>query len=255
MNVFAKDFGGVPVASISSSAIEKWFEKKAWQPLNARNYMRDLSMFFRWAELRDHAAGNPFDKVKRPHVERKAPEIFTVEEARKLLEAAHQHPELGLLAMYAVGLFSGVRIEELGRMRWEMIDWKEREMRLPGEITKTGMPRNIEIMPALRGALEEDAPQAGLLVEPRNLRLRREKLLSLASLTSKRNALRHAFASYHAAKHRDPGLLQMLLGQETPSILFKHYVTATRRSDAERFFELRPPYAPPKEAEEVLLPA
>jgi hypothetical protein len=92
LNVFAKDFGGTPVASVSSGAVEKWFEKKAWQPLNARNYMRDLSMFFRWAELRDHTAGNPFDKVKRPHVERKAPEIFTVEEARKLLEAAHQHP-------------------------------------------------------------------------------------------------------------------------------------------------------------------
>ena len=248
LGVFQKDFGTKPITSIFAPAIEKWFEKKGWNPLNARNYMRDLSMFFRWAEFRDYAAGNPFDKIERPSVPRKVPEIFTVEESRRILEAAYLNPALGLLPMYAIGLFSGVRIEELGRMTWEMIDWVEGEIRLPANVTKTGMPRNIEIFPALRETLENGAPETGMIVSAVNLRLRRTKLLSLAGIQNHRNALRHSFASYHAAKHRNPGALQLLLGQETPSVMFKHYISATRRTDAEKYFNLRPPYSTPKEA-------
>jgi integrase len=212
--------------------------------------MRDLSMFFRWAEFRDYAAGNPFDKIERPSVPRKVPEIFTVDEARRILEAAYLNPALGLLPMYAIGLFSGVRIEELGRMNWEMIDWDEGEIRLPANVTKTGMLRNIEIFPALKATLEKDAPKTGLIVSPVNLRLRREKLLSNAQIENKRNALRHSFASYHAAKHRNPGALQLLLGQETPSVMFKHYINATRRVDADNYFNLRPPFSKTSESKD-----
>ena len=62
----------------------------------------------------------------------------------------------------------------------------------------------------------------------------------------KRNALRHSFASYHAAKHRNPGALQMLLGQETPSIMFRHYIAAVSKREADIFFNLRPPFQPRK---------
>lgn len=210
--------------------------------------MRDLSMFFRWAEVKDYTAGNPFDKIKRPEVPRKTPEIFTVEEAEKILGAAFAHPDLGLLPMYALGFFAGIRIEELSCMKWEMIDWEEGEIRLPGEITKTGEPRNPEISATLKAALCDTAPTTGEIVSPINLRLRRKRLHTLAGVTGKRNALRHSFATYHAAKYRNPQELQVLLGQETPSVLFKHYVTAVRKKDAERYFMLLPPYVPPKAA-------
>jgi integrase len=252
--VFAKDFGNKPAAGIFAPALEKWFAGKKWKPLNERNYMRDLSMFFRWAEMRDYVAGNPFDKVKRPTVERTAPEIFNLEETSKLLAAASENCDLGLLPMYAIGLFSGVRVEELEALTWEMIDWDEGEIRLPGQITKTRMPRNIEIFPALRATLRKHLHEKGPIVCSVNLRLRRQKLIKAAKISNKRNALRHSFASYHAAKYRDPGRLQMLLGQETPSVLFRHYIAATRRTDAERYFKLRPPFAPLKEAEEAPRP-
>ena len=247
LNVFAKDFGSKPVCSIFAPALEDWFASKKWNPLNERNYMRDLSMFFRWTEFKDYAAGNPFDKILRPSIERTPPEIFSVEESRRILKTASDNPEVGLLPMYAIGLFSGVRIEELRFLCWEMIDWKEGEIRLPGKITKTGMPRNIEIFPALRAALTGKVRRTeGPIVTSINLRLRREKLLTDADVPRKRNALRHSFASYHAAKYRNPGALQLLMGQETASILFKHYIAATSRADAEAFFNLRPPFEPPK---------
>ena len=246
MKVFERDFGKKTVASIMPPAIEKWFGEKGWQPVSESNYRRDLNMFFRWAVRKDHASANPMDKLERHEVPTKTPEIFTVDETRRVLEAAHLNPSLGLLPYYSVGLFSGVRIEELERVTWEMFDWEEHSIRMPGEATKTGQPRMPEIIPVLRAAIH-DLAATGPIVSLVNLRKRREKLLSLAGITNKRNALRHSFSSYHAAKYENPGKLQMLLGQKTPSVLWDHYVTATRKTDAEKYFALLPPYQAPKE--------
>jgi len=125
-------------------------------------------------------------------------------------------------------------------MRWEMVDWPEREIRLPGSITKTGNPRNIDVIDALRAWIGDNPPTEGKIVAPSKLYFRRKELFRLAEVPRKRNALRHSFASYHAANFRDPGGLQIQLGQQSPSVLFKHYIAATRKSDAETFFNLRP---------------
>jgi integrase len=238
--LFKKEFGNKPLNGIGADSIEKWLAGKKWQPLNRRNYVRDLAMFFNWAKLHGHVAENPCDRVKRPKVPRLVPAIYTVEEVHRLLNTAREHPELGLLGMYAIALFAGVRVREILRMKKEAIDWEENEIRLLPHITKSGSPRNIEIFDALRAWIGGDQAHTGRLVSPVNLRLRRKQLHLLAGVPMKRNALRHSFASYHSAQYRDPGLLQLLLGQETPNVLFRHYLTATRKADALKYFACRP---------------
>lgn len=240
LHVFAREYGNRSVQIITAADIENWLDRKQWQPLNRRNYIRDISMFFNWAKVQGHVAENPCVRVKRPRVQLSAPEIYTVEETQRLLETARSNPGLALLPMLSLCFFSGIRFSEAKRLTWEMIDWEEREIRLPGVITKSGRPRNIEICDALRGWLGSAPPRRGQIVSPVNLRLRREELIGLADVARKRNALRHSFASYHAAKFRDPGLLQIIMGHQSSSTLFNHYVAATRRSDAEAFFALRP---------------
>src|ERR1022692_633120 len=142
LTVFAREFGSRPIGTILSSEIDQWLASKKWNPLNLRNYIRDFAMLFNWAKFHGHISENPFDKIRRPKVPRVTPAIFTVGEARLLLETAAVHAELGLLPMVALCLFSGVRIAEVQRMNWEMIDWSEGEIRLPGSITKTRSPRN-----------------------------------------------------------------------------------------------------------------
>lgn len=237
--LFKKEFGKKPVAGIGPDSIEKWLDGKGWRPLNRRNYIRDLAMFFNWAKLHGHVTENPCDKVKRPIVQRSVPAIYTIDEVDRLLNTARKHPELDLLSMYAIALFAGVRIREIVRMTREMIDWEEGEIRLPPHATKSGSPRNIDIFDSLRAWIGGEAKR-GPIVSPVNLRLRRQRLHSLAGVPMKRNALRHSFASYHSAKYRDPGALQLLLGQETPSVLFRYYLNATRKADASEFFQSRP---------------
>jgi integrase len=240
LRLFAKQFGDNAVSRILAPAVEKWLDSKQWKPLNRNNYHRDLSMFFRWAKRQGHVDENPVASIPKQKIKRAVPSVYTVAEAERLLISAVENPQLELLGMYAVGFFAGVRVRELTRMKWEMIDWQEGEIRLPAGVTKTGSPRNVDLVDALADWIGPTPPQTGPIVAKSNLRLRRCKLHQLADVPMKSNALRHSFASYHAAKFRDPGGLQLLLGQETPSVLFKHYIAATKKSEATAFFDLRP---------------
>ena len=254
LRLFERNFAAKPLGLIQTSDIESWLTAKNWRPLNRRNYIRDISMFFNWAKLRGHVEQNPCAKIPRPKVIQKTPTIYSVAEACLLLETASNHPELQLLPMLAICLFAGVRIEEAKRMRWEMIDWKEGEIRLPGEITKTHQPRNIEILDSLPAWIGPNPPKTGQIIASCRLRERRTELWRLAGVVRKRNALRHTYASFHAGFYRDPGLLQLQLGQQTPSVMFKHYIAATRRTDAEEFFSLRPGRHPQNPAIWVVQP-
>ena len=240
LNVFARDFGNKPVAGIFPNALQKWFNEKGWEPLNQRNYMRDISMFFKWCVRNDYCMVNPMDKVERPRVSVKTPSIYSVEEAHALLKTAKARPELGLLDFVGFAFFTGIRVEELEKMDWGMVVWNQAEICLPESVTKTKRPRIIPMSDAFRAWIEPTAQTAGALLDQTNLRNRKDELFDLAGLVSKRNAFRHTFASYYAKHHENVSSLQMILGQKTPSVLFTHYVTATRKDDAERFFGLRP---------------
>ena len=56
----------------------------------------------------------------------------------------------------------------------------------------------------------------------------------------KRNALRHSFASYFLVKTKSPERTQLNLGQQTPSVLFKHYRQVVKAADAAAYWDIRP---------------
>jgi integrase len=240
LRVFGRAFGDKPISAIHSSAIERWLDSKQWKPLNRNNYRRDVSMFFGWAKRQGHIGENPVITVPKLKVRSEMPCIYTVAEAEQLLVTALQNPQLELLGMYAVGLFAGVRVRELRRMSWSMFDWAEKEIRIGPTITKTGSPRNIAITDVLVEWLGPRLPGSGLVVGPTRLRRRRKTLHELAGVPIKPNGLRHTFATFHAAKYRNISELQLIMGQRTPDVLFKHYIVAVSRADASAFFDLRP---------------
>jgi integrase len=240
LNVFSRDFGNKTIASILPNKLKEWFNGKGWNALNERNYMRDISMFFNWCAFNEYCVTNPMKKVRRPRVIIKTPLIYSVEEAYRLLITAKVHQNLGLFEFVVFAFFAGIRVEELEKITWQMVSLNESELYLPESVTKTDRPRVIPVLNALRAWIEPVTKSSGSLLRLTNLRNRKARLFELAEVKMKRNAFRHTFSSYHAAFYRDATSLQMILGQRTPSVLFTHYVTATRREDAVRFFDLRP---------------
>lgn len=236
---FRKDEGedyDPQISAITKEQIEAIADRQNWQPLNKRNYYRDWSMLFRYSVKNDYRVANPIDKIDRPKVPRKDPEIYTVDETAMLLATARDVFE-PVLPFIFLGLFAGVRVEELRRMKWEMID--DEFVGLPSKVTKKGAePRNIPIGPNLLAWLKEHRRESGPVV-PSRLRPWTDALYNAVGFR-KRNALRHSFASYYLVYTNSPEKTQMALGQQTPSVLFTHYRQVVRPKEAQDYFALTP---------------
>ncbi|MBA3386976.1 MAG: hypothetical protein H0T95_10225 [Chthoniobacterales bacterium] len=225
------------ISTITKQDIETVADRQDWKPLNKRNYLRDWAMLFRFAVMQDYRVTNPLDKIVRPRVPRKYPEIYTVDEAAMLLRTARDvFPPV--LPFVAIGLFAGVRVEELRRMTWEMVD--DETIDLPSSVTKKGAePRSIPIAPNLLEWLKVCRAGRGPVVPDPPLRWWTDALYNEVGFR-KRNALRHSFASYYLAYSDSPEKTQMALGQQTPSVLFRHYRQVVKPKQAEDYFALTP---------------
>lgn len=58
----------------------------------------------------------------------------------------------------------GIRRKEAMQVRWEHIDWKERSITLPAEITKTGKERKIGLGARLYRELRDHKKKAGYIL-------------------------------------------------------------------------------------------
>lgn len=236
--VLQRAFGKTGINQITSTDLESFIRKQQWQPLNRKNYLRDWGMVFRFAVKREWLSRNPIDAIERPVVHHETPEIFTIAEARQLLETAESN-KLKTLPFFAIGLFAGVRVEEMKRMTWEMVDLEERVIKLPGSITKTHQPRNVDIAPNLVEWLLLCPGRKGKIT-PVGLRERVETTFEQADIEKKRNALRHSFASYYLVQTDSADKTQLQLGQQTPSVLFKHYRQVLSRREAGLYWKIYP---------------
>jgi hypothetical protein len=186
---------------VSKRDVESWLTSKRWQPLNRRNYIRDVSMFFEWAVSKELCPANPLARIPRPVVRQRTPEIFSVEKAARLLETAAAHLELELLPAIAMGLFAGLRICELKRLDWSAVKMDDGHIVLgPEVVNRITMPRNVDILPNLAAWLQPHVKTQGRVL-PAGFRGRRDELCRLMETDDwPDNGLRHSFASYHLVK-------------------------------------------------------
>lgn len=55
-----------------------------------------------------------------------------------------------------------------------------------------------------------------------------------------RNCLRHSFATYHLALHRDATKTAYLLTHSKPTMLYQHYAGRATKAEAEAYFAITP---------------
>ena len=61
-----------------------------------------------------------------------------------------------------------------------------------------------------------------------------------AGLSKLCNVLRHSFCSYHFALHQDAAKTALLMQHTNQAMLYRHYKGLALRSDAEKYFMIRP---------------
>ncbi len=226
-----------PASDIVAADIQEFLTCNGWRAATARSFLIDLRTLFAWGVRNKLCRDNPALAVELPRLEEAPPGILTPAQSAVLMRHC-QEAEPSLLATRALCLFAGVRPEEACRLTWENIG--PEFVNVQGHKAKTCRRRLVTITPQLRAwldtarAAESDLPVA-------NYPNKFNRVRRLAGLFNgwPHDAMRHSFASYHLAKHRNENHTAQEMGN-SPQMIHGHYRELVRPADAEAFFGIMP---------------
>ncbi|MEA3211269.1 MAG: hypothetical protein QOE70_4326 [Chthoniobacter sp.] len=248
------------------------------------NILDEIRQGFQFARIRGYLPDEISAARQVPMLHKLGTPIsfFTVVEMRLILE--HVADEWRPFVIFAC--FSGPRTGELAiskdakkskdPLRWEDIDWEEREIHIRAETSKIGRVRIVPLLdnayewllphrrdtgtiaPAgerpdrefgkggrLEKAINEALQTAPRLTNERPVQLQMESidpapLPLLTEFTWRNNALRHSYGSYRATILRNLHQLADEMGN-SPEICARHYRNPRPKSQAKAWFQIMPP--------------
>lgn len=239
LTIFANDFEDRRLSEVTVEEIEAWTNEEDWSARTRINYLTKISQLFNYALRHRWVDANIVDRIERPTAEDKEPGILPVDQVATLLHHAGRH---GLLAYVAIGLFAGLRSAELLRIQWSAVNIAEKSIVVGAQIAKKRSRRVVEICPALAAFLTAaGGTGTGMLVDGNSFRENLDALREAVGLNDwPHNALRHSFASYHLAAFGDAIKTATMLGHKDPGVVHNHYKALVQKSEAMRFWSLRP---------------
>lgn len=232
-----------------------------------KNYRNVLSESLSHAKTKRYCTENPMQFLTREELKALGGQhagtnldginILTVPEAARLLKAAQEHGEAGMLATVVLRLFCGFRTKEVSKLDWSEVHWLDPKpyVHLPMGKAKKRRIRQVEIPSNALAWLKLCNPSAHGPVDPFSSKTyckrfgRIAKKASIGSYDSvgdwesewESNDTRHSFASYHFALHGNALETARLLGhKQNDEVLFAHHRQLARPEDAAAFFALLP---------------
>ncbi len=235
---FKRAFSGRPLASISTLEIDDWLRGLKVANLTRNNFRRIVGGLYAFGRARGWCIENPISALGKAKPVQGKIGILTVEQTANLLKAAPQATRAAL----AIGAFAGLRRAELERLDWREIRLAKGLVEVTAGKSKTAARRFIPIRENLAAWLAL-LPQKEGRVCPKNWRKHFDDAREAAGLLGDAwpdNALRHGFASYHAAHFQDAGKLAAEMGHTTPGVVFQHYRELVEPEEAARYWKIIP---------------
>jgi integrase len=270
---FVADYGPTLAKDVTHQQVKDWILKFKLSTRSNKNYLAVLSEIFRYALQKKYIFSNPIadftddelKEIRGSDQHGTEPNILAVDRAKALIETAAGHPELDLLGAVTLGLFCGIRTQELTKLQWAhvQLDWSDLDsekpeksfVTIPASIAKKRRIRNVTIprnalewlalCPNRKGALTKNAYSS-------DFRKRFYKLQRLAGFgkvengkwrsTWEENNMRHSFGSYHYALHDNSIETSRQLGHAASDhVLFSHYRALATKEQAKAYFGIVPP--------------
>lgn len=180
-----------------------------------------LHSIFAYGIRHEWCDANPVQRIEAPRVREREIVPLTMEQLGRLTRAAEQPEHACMRLSLHLMTYCGVRPAEVRRLNPETdIDWGEKMVIIRPEHSKTGGGRAIP----LRGAAKLRRTRCPLII-PANWERRWRQLRHAAGLGEwQADALRHTFASNHAAYYRDLPGLQLEMGHRDLSQLRTRYL-------------------------------
>lgn len=142
---------------------------------------------------------------------------------------------------FAIRAFMGVRRAEVLRLDWStFMNWEEHILLLPSSITKTKRRRTVEVPPNAMEFLVAGRKKEGALLPGNGWD---SKIFSearaRAGVEPKDNGLRHGFATYHLALHKNVTLTAKMAGNGV-RVLEENYTGLAGSNEATAYFSITP---------------
>lgn len=231
-----KQFGRRPIISITRDNMLDWQETIGGSLVTKHNHQRVARRFFKWCvETLDDSpiTRSPMAKIKRIQKEHTDPVLLTPEQFTACLQYAKENNQLQLLAWLCLGGFHGIRTEEILRMDWSHVDWKNHMVHvLNPKKVKGWKPRHLKMRDGLRNHLQAVALPNGDIIPGKNpnvkhIRLNRRRKPMRAAVgigVWPHNTLRHSFKSFNEAIYGH-ALTQDEMGHSNPNMTRYGYGT------------------------------
>lgn len=234
LGVFAKGREAMDVGEFGVIELEGWFTGRKESPAARAGNIGKLSALFDHCWRRGYIPANPCLRLEKPHVEIGVPKIFSVEQCERLMQTAWK-TDKELIPELALGLFAGVRPNEIARLSFDKIDLDRHLLTIDAAASKVRNRRIVALHPTCVAWLKLGGPLPVQL----NHRRRMNALKEAAGIESwPHDVLRHTAASHLVALHGAKTAAEMLGHSET--MLFKHYRELVRPDDSKRFWNNLP---------------
>ena len=263
---FVKGRETLPITAITLDVIEQWLASQKGRnngkasPATIRGLKNRIGAMFSEAERKQYILphGNPMRRVLTPKVDPGEIIFLKVIEAHHLLWVCRV-TDLEFLPYLTIGMFAGVRPEELEKLPWRVFDLERGIIVIDEFVSKVRQRRLVEMEPLLIEWLKwwfttlagkwptayvvpidgDRKTRVALIQTSRWVRRHRRKLYLRAGVKPASDILRKTAATYLMAKHENENKVSLLLGN-SPTILFRHYRGLVRREENEAFWALTP---------------
>jgi site-specific recombinase XerD len=243
---FKDHFKDCQITEVTSGGVEKFiYGHKGWNATSRATFIRHLKVLFNFAIKKGYATLNPFSSIQAPKkaANNSRLKVMTVESVIKLLQFAYTKGYKSECAALVLIFFCGVRVDEVDRVTWDQIKLDDEPPVIVLDETKANR-RRVNTLPANAVEwLKELHPKDGKgKLTAENYEGRMRYLRKKAKAEYKQNSARISFASYHVAMHEDAAKTSLLLGHQSPALLWNTYRAMVTKSEAERYWKITPDY-------------
>jgi integrase len=239
-NVFKKDFGTMRIKEVDSAVIENYLKSKELSQQTKKNIARYLQQFFNWAIFRKYHSENPAEYwVKQIEVKKGTVKFYTVDQVEQTMRLAMKPENLHMTAFFALGIFGGLRPEEIQKMTWQKnVKMDSREIFVSHDISKTKADRQFTMSDTLFEWLES-CREIKALVPLANLQNYRKKITKNLPFPFVADGYRHTFATFHYAEHKNYEQLRFIMGN-SPGVIQRHYKGTISQEEIAKFKAITP---------------
>lgn len=222
---------GADIEAFLATRESDWSKKSAFKRLHT---------FFKYCVAKKICGANPVKELDTIQIDDRVPKILTVRQAARVTVATKRHFPEGLAAL-VLGLYAGIRPNELTGISWDDVRLDEGVVIVDAAASKTSQRRIVHLEPTAL-AWVKAAKEAGAMLPITPYKWSLVLGVCSRSLGWKRwesDVLRHSAASYWLAEKPDAPALAIQLGNSV-QVLYKHYREVVTRKDAARFWRLVP---------------